>query len=48
MPSFQTIVPSIIMREQLPTGIALNTTQCNLSRILGPAIAGVPMSRANY
>jgi MFS family permease len=44
MPSFQTIVPSIVTREQLPTGIALNTTQFNLSRILGPAVAGVLMS----
>ncbi|MEJ0037388.1 MAG: MFS transporter [Gammaproteobacteria bacterium] len=44
MPSFQTIVPSIVTREQLPTGIALNTTQFNLSRILGPAVAGLLMS----
>lgn len=44
MPSFQSIVPSIVEREQIPRGIALNSTQFNLSRILGPAIAGVLMS----
>ena len=46
MPSFQSIVPSIVEREQIPSGIALNTTQFNLSRILGPALAGVLMASA--
>lgn len=44
MPSFQSIVPSIVPPAQIPTGIALNSTQFNLSRILGPAIAGVLMA----
>ena len=46
MPSFQSIVPSIVEREQIGAGLALNSTQFNLSRILGPAIAGVLMSSA--
>ncbi|MDB5806318.1 MAG: transporter [Betaproteobacteria bacterium] len=41
MPSFQSIVPSIVEHEQIPAGLALNSTQFNLSRILGPALAGV-------
>lgn len=41
MPSFQSIVPSIVARNQLSAGLALNSTQFNLSRILGPAIAGI-------
>jgi len=41
MPSFQSIVPGIVEREQIPSGLALNSTQFNLSRILGPALAGV-------
>jgi predicted MFS family arabinose efflux permease len=41
MPSFQSIVPSIVERSQIPAGLALNSTQFNLSRILGPALAGV-------
>jgi MFS family permease len=44
MPSFQSIVPSIVPREQIGSGLALNSTQFNLSRILGPAIAGVLMA----
>lgn len=41
MPSFQSIVPSIVERKQISSGLALNSTQFNLSRILGPAIAGI-------
>ena len=44
MPSFQTIVPSIVEGPRLPLGIALNSTQLNLSRILGPACAGILMA----
>jgi predicted MFS family arabinose efflux permease len=44
MPSFQSIVPSIVTREQIGSGLALNSTQFNLSRILGPSLAGVLMS----
>jgi predicted MFS family arabinose efflux permease len=41
MPSFQSIVPSLVEHEQIPAGLALNATQFNLSRILGPALAGM-------
>lgn len=41
MPSFQTIVSSIVSKEQIPAALALNATQFNLTRIIGPAIAGV-------
>jgi predicted MFS family arabinose efflux permease len=44
MPSFQSIVPSIVKHEDIGRGLALNSTQFNLSRILGPSIAGVLMS----
>jgi MFS family permease len=44
MPSFQTIVPSIVARDQIAAALALNATQFNLSRILGPALAGVLMA----
>jgi MFS family permease len=36
MPSFQSIVPSIVERAQIASALALNATQFNLSRILGP------------
>ena len=44
MPSFQSIVPSIVARDQIGRGLALNSTQFNLSRILGPSIAGLLMA----
>jgi len=44
MPSFQSILPSILERKQIPSGLALNSTQFNLSRILGPSLAGVLMA----
>jgi predicted MFS family arabinose efflux permease len=44
MPSFASIVPSIVERPQIARGLALNATQFNLSRILGPAIAGLLMA----
>jgi predicted MFS family arabinose efflux permease len=40
MPSYQSLVPSIVEPAQIPSGLALNSIQFNLSRILGPAIAG--------
>ncbi len=36
MPSFQSIVPSIVPRERIGQGLALNSTQFNLSRFSGP------------
>jgi predicted MFS family arabinose efflux permease len=44
MRSFQSIVPSIVERDQIASGIALNSTQFNLSRILGPTLAGILMT----
>ncbi len=44
MPSFQSIVPSIVKHDEIPAGLALNATQFSLSRILGPSIAGLLMS----
>ena len=41
MPSFQSIVPSLVSRDQLGRALALNATQFQLSRILGPSLAGV-------
>lgn len=45
MPSFSSIVPSIVPHDRIGAGLALNSTQFSLSRILGPSIAGVLMSR---
>ena len=44
MPSFQSIVPSIVEHDQIGLGLALSSTQFNLSRVIGPSVAGVLMS----
>ncbi len=41
MPAFQTIIPSLVKAKDIPRAVALNATQFNLSRILGPALAGL-------
>lgn len=46
MPAFQSIVPLLVPREQIGKGVALNSIQFNLSRVLGPAIAGALMATA--
>jgi MFS family permease len=38
-PAYQSMIPSLVPRRDLPNAIALNSTQFNLSRVLGP-IAG--------
>jgi MFS family permease len=36
-PAYQSMIPSLVPRRDLPNAIALNSTQFNLSRVLGPA-----------
>jgi MFS family permease len=41
-PAYQSLIPSLVPRRDLPNAIALNSTQFNLSRVLGPMFgAGV-------
>lgn len=39
-PAWQAIVPSLVPRSQLPAAIALNSAGINVSRAIGPALAG--------
>ena len=39
-PSYQAIVSTLVPREAIGSAIALNSAQFNLSRVLGPSIAG--------
>lgn len=41
MPTFQALMPTLVGREALGNAIALNSAQFNLSRIVGPALAGI-------
>jgi MFS family permease len=40
-PAYQSLIPSLVPRRDLPNAIALNSTQFNLSRVLGPSLGGV-------
>jgi MFS family permease len=48
MPAFSSLIPSIVSREDLKPALALNSIQFNLSRVLGPAIAGLVMLRYGF
>lgn len=41
VPSWQSFVPMLVDRADLPSAITLNSTQFNASRAFGPALAGV-------
>jgi predicted MFS family arabinose efflux permease len=41
MPAWSAIVPELVPRAQLPSAIALNSIAINVSRAVGPAIAGL-------
>ncbi|MDQ3169339.1 MAG: MFS transporter [Acidobacteriota bacterium] len=41
-PAYQSLIPSLVPRKDMPNAIALNSIQFNLSRVLGPMI-GTPV-----
>lgn len=43
-PAYQSIVPSLVPREDLTNAIALNSAQFNMSRIIGPTLGGFAMA----
>jgi MFS family permease len=43
-PAYQAIVASLVPREAIGSAVALNSAQFNLSRILGPSIAGAAIA----
>ncbi|MFN2454219.1 MAG: MFS transporter [Pyrinomonadaceae bacterium] len=42
-PSYQAITIDLVGREDLPNAIALNSTQFQFSRVIGPALAGIAL-----
>lgn len=44
-PAYQSIIPSLIPKEDLQNAIALNSIQFNLARVIGPALGGVAMAK---
>jgi MFS family permease len=47
-PAFSSLIPSIVSSEDLKPALALNSIQFNLSRVLGPAIAGLIMLKYGF
>ena len=43
-PAYQAMIPSLVPRRDLPNAIALNSTQFNLSRVLGPIAGGAVLA----
>ena len=46
-PVFSAIVPMVVSRAELPAALALNGIAMNLSRVIGPAIAGALLATAS-
>jgi MFS family permease len=43
-PAYQSLLPALVPRRDLPNAVALNSIQFNLSRILGPLVAAVTLA----
>jgi predicted MFS family arabinose efflux permease len=43
-PSINALVPSLVPEDDVPSAVALNSAQFNLSRVLGPFFAGIVMA----
>lgn len=41
MPAWSAVTPNVVVREQLPAAIALNSLSINIARAVGPALAGL-------
>ncbi|MBL8759512.1 MAG: MFS transporter, partial [Phycisphaerae bacterium] len=44
MPAWQVLTPRLVPRDELTRAITVNGVQFNLTRVIGPALAGVAMS----
>jgi len=47
-PAFSSLIPSIVNSDDLKPALALNSIQFNLSRVMGPAIAGLVMLKFGF
>jgi len=43
-PAYQSLLPSLVDKPDLPNAVALNSIQFNLARVIGPLIAGVALT----
>jgi predicted MFS family arabinose efflux permease len=45
-PTYQAVLTTLVPPQQIPSAVALNSLQFNLSRAIGPVIAGLLLARA--
>lgn len=43
-PAYQSLIPSLVEKHDLPNAIALNSIQFNLARVIGPLVAGLALT----
>lgn len=43
-PAYQSLIPSLVPRSDLPNAIALNSIQFNLARVIGPLLASIALA----
>ncbi len=43
-PAYQSLIPSLVDKQDLPNAIALNSIQFNLARVIGPLVAGFALA----
>ncbi|HEY3672552.1 MAG TPA: MFS transporter [Acidimicrobiia bacterium] len=47
-PAFQSMLPDLVPRDELPGAVALSSAQWNLGRVIGPALAGLVIGLGGY
>jgi predicted MFS family arabinose efflux permease len=43
-PAYQSLIPQLVSKDNLPNAIALNSIQFNIARVLGPLLAGLTLA----
>ena len=43
-PAYQSLIPTLVGKEDLPNAVALNSIQFNLARVIGPIVAGAALA----
>src|SRR5262249_1760182 len=43
-PAYQSLIPSLVDKKDLPNAVALNSIQFNVARVLGPLLFGVTLT----
>src|SRR5580692_7715677 len=44
-PAYQALIPTLVDRDDMPNGIAVNSIQFNLAVTVGPALAGITLAK---